>query len=263
MDLIRCFVFIDELETMPSKRTIVNSAMGILLLFMTIFGTIAITASRIIWLNWGIVQPIEEIVGFTIGGWLLATTWFLVSNWKESISTELVVYGLLSVIGTYLVAPLLGTMFIYYTSIVLGAIAWFVFLALLSGTVNKHRITFVKVRWMFLGAMILYYGGMLLFDLYDGRYSFEPYITIKAILFAVELSIVSYFILLEFVEFRQYMEASYDGQMSSNSSNIVNETEAGSDELNYTMKSMFVLYAGFLMLFILCFRIGGLVLAIL
>ena len=259
MDLLRCFFCVDDFKKVPSKKMVINSALGILFLFMLMFNVMGIPIGTAIWFNSEKLLNLESLIICTIGGWAIVTAWFTVGNEESSEKSKLIAYSLLSIVGMYMLAPILFLAFTYKFIMGSATVLWFALLVGLSSVVKKYGAVIAKLRWLFLGLIVICYSSMFLFDMYGERYSFETIWAVNAGLYLLELIIVSYFIVWELVNFRLHLESGYDKDILIRGSESADESNNGLDELAYTLKTMFVLQISFMMLIMFCLRIGGLI----
>lgn len=259
MELLRAFINMDECRQEPSKRTVVNSATAILFLFIVLLSMIEIMTGSVLWLKYGEIPDIESLVILTIGGWLLLTMWFLVSKEDGYSVSKISMYIVANILGVYLLSPILHFAFLDYEMIGLGSVAWFAVVALLSAVLKKYNTALIKLRWIFMGMTILFYSAMFVFGLYDQISAVGPALIVESTISIVELSLISYFILLEMSYFQERISANYE-EMAALGEGRVIDLEDTYGEWEYTMQTIFVLQVNFLMLLMFCFRITGFVL---
>lgn len=259
MELLRAFINMDECRQVPSKRTVVNSATAILFLFIVLLSVIEIITGSVLWLKYGEIPNIENLVILTIGGWLLITSWFLVSKQDGYSTSKISMYVVTNMLGVYLLSSILHFAFFDYEMIGLGAVTWFAMLGILSAGLKKYSLAIIKMRWIFLGMAGLFYCAMFVFDLYDQISAVGPALIVQSTIGVVELSLISYFILLEMAYFQERISANYD-EMAALGEGRILDLEDTYGEWEYTMQTIFVLQVNFLMLLMFCFRITGFVL---
>lgn len=58
MELLRCFFYVDQFKTVPSKRTVINSALGIIFLFLATLNMAGMPLA----LHYGLVPKMHRIL---------------------------------------------------------------------------------------------------------------------------------------------------------------------------------------------------------
>ncbi|MBE6080166.1 MAG: hypothetical protein E7204_04900 [Veillonella sp.] len=128
MELLRCFFYVDQFKTVPSKRTVINSALGIIFLFLATLNMAGMPLGTSLWFSTENAPHIDTMIIFTLSGWGLATIWRIVNQSEGFQRSKFILFSLLSIGGLYMLAPLLFVIEVSFLMLIMFflRISWFI-----------------------------------------------------------------------------------------------------------------------------------------
>lgn len=253
MERIKYLFFLNDNK--PLKERFIDRSESKIFMFLSFFFVLLLPIAAIFHKVVGVGMPLFDAFIVVIGAWVLNTVWMLVSNRGETQKARFFVniffcLGSIPILGSFLYTPP------YYSlPILIVALLWLGILTVIRDSMQTYWDTLIKMRWFFLGLMILCYGTVIY---YETGYRDLPPTIVKPIIYALEFYVVSCFTMLQLVYLKKDIAGFYDEKKITECYNCGNVSDIWDQPGGkfYVLKSVVGIVINFMMLLIVCIKIG-------